>query len=296
VIALGDTATKYPVTALLDRAFPGRLLIGDVNIVAAATAIYAASLERDPSDETRVEESISHYLSPYQALSDLPLQTEDGQELPVVTAVSIKSAVPATAGAAADGNSGPEAASRSAPEPVASVAAAKEMIERGRNLIHEATQLLQRLDLENQATEPPDQVSEQSDGQVLMDQAENMLARGLYAEAVSLAHRAHEEARLDGGVFARMLRVHVNASLAFNEPEQYDDAIKLLMCAHSHDRTEQSVHKALAARHVQHANAMSEQEPIVAIRAAELALRFEPKNQDAQALLEKLRSALPKAE
>src|SRR5258705_11616517 len=89
-----------------------------------------------------------------------------------------------------------------------------------------------------------------------------------------------------------MLKVHVTAGLALHEPDQYEDAIKLLMCAHSHDRTDKSVHRALAARHYMHARAMHERnDEAAALEAVNDALRFDPKHQEAVALLVQLKSA-----
>lgn len=136
---------------------------------------------------------------------------------------------------------------------------------------------------------PATTAAEPNGGDVLMTQAEDLLGRGLHVEAVNLAHRAYEEASLDGGIFARMLRVHLKAALALDQPEQYTDAIQLLMCAHSHDQTDRSVHQALATRHFQHARAMHERgDDDAALTAVKIALRYDPKHSEAQSMFDLL--------
>src|SRR5262249_2607359 len=130
--------------------------------------------------------------------------------------------------------------------------------------------------------------SERATAQLFMSQAEEFLARGDHLEAVALSHRAYQEANLDTAIFAGMLRIHVLVGLAMSSPEQYSDAIETLMCAHSHDQTDKSVHRALAARHLQHAEAMQEQDPNSAMAAIKEALRYDPKHEGALALFGEL--------
>jgi hypothetical protein len=295
VVALGDTATRYPVTALLEQAFPGKLMISDAGLIAAGAAAYSAWLDRNPAD-TAPGPDMSYYLTPYQPHPDLLVPEEVGP--PVVSAIAVDQAIgfgpesktiPTAASTDAPGRSGAEPAGGR----TVTVAAAKEVSERLRSQIEEATQLLQRLDPEKNAPPVVERPTGESGAQILMDQAEDMLTRGLYLEAVSLAHRAHEEARRDGAIFSRMMRVHVNASLALDQPEQYVDSIQLLMCAHSHDRTDPAVRRALATRHLRHAGAMRGCDEKAALAAVQKALRFDPKHDEALTLLEELRGVPP---
>ena len=295
VVALGDTAVRHPVTALLAQAFPGKVKAGDINTIAAAAATYSAWLQRKSTDGG-VDRHLSFYLSPYQGPAGLALQQLDGASLPIVTEVTVEGTATAPARASEPDSAPATPTGGNAPVPDA-VATAREMIERGRNLIEEAGRLLQRLEPGSPAAGEQAAAATQEDddtgaAQIFMDQAEELLARGRYAEAVNLAHRAYAEASLDGKIFAAMLRVHVTAALAMHEPDQYEDSIKLLLCAHSHDRTDKSVHRALAARHYMHAQAMHERnDEAAAMEAVNEALRFDPKHQEAQDLLGQIKNA-----
>src|SRR5262249_2911814 len=266
VVALGDTAVRQPVTALLAQAFPGKGQAGRIKTIspaptrnpgeittsAAAAATYSAWLQRK-SRAGGVDRHLSFYLSPYQEPAGLALQQLDGASLPIVTEVTVEGTATAPARASEPDSAAATPAGGNAPVPDAG-ATAREMIERGRNLIEEAGRLAQRPAPGSPGGGRPAAAATQEDddtgaAQIFMDQAEELLARGRYAESVNLAHRAYAEASLDGEIFAAMLRVHVTAALAMHEPDQYEDSIKLLLCAHSHDRTDKSVHRALAARH-----------------------------------------------
>jgi actin-like ATPase involved in cell morphogenesis len=304
VIAVGDTATKDPMLAMLAQAFPGKVRVGEIGVIAAAAATYSAWLEPLSADEVQFDKQLSYYLSPYAARPVSPIEAPDGKAVgpQVVSDIAVEEMI-ATGGPARAGETNPFAPARDAPamdtplssaddESVNKVAAAKELIERGRSLIEEAGRLLQNLDSPEEASDPiDDQSHERGTAQLFMTQADDFLSRGRYLEAVALAHRAYQEANLDATIFAGMLRVHVSAAMAMDKPEQYSDAIQTLMCAHSHDQTDKSVHQALAARHYQQAQAMEKQDPKSAMVAVNEALRFDPKHQHALAMFEILAKA-----
>jgi tetratricopeptide (TPR) repeat protein len=190
-----------------------------------------------------------------------------------------------------------QAAGANDASPTVTVAAAKDLIERGRQLFDELAKIVERAEAEDSKPDAAaeesksgaaDDSGEPSGAAILMEQAEDMLSRGLYAEAVNLAHRAYAEASFDHDIFTAMLNVHVNAAALLDQQEKYADAIHLLMCAHSHDRTDRTVQRALAARHLQHARAMRGHDDAAAIEAVKEALRFDPKHPEAVAMFDEL--------
>ena len=293
VIALGDTATRPPVAAFLAHAFPGKVMIGDLGTVAAASAVYSAWLERLPNGAD-LGIDLSHYLSPYEGPElSLDQPQSDGADPPLISGILVEE----IASPAAPTPPGTSASARDQPPPKMSDAdaavrgrsaadTAKELIEQRR--YPEAIAVLQRLASESKDTRPPPEASSNAP-EVLMLQAESFQERGLYMEAVALSHQAYEESGRQGELFARMLGVHIKAAAALSEPEQYDDAIRILMCAHTHDQTDRGVHQALAARHYGHALAMHAAADDAAAREAVLeALRFDPKSPQALALSDEL--------
>ncbi len=312
VIALGDTAARYPAAPLLGQIFPGKVMIGDVNTVAAAAAVYSNSLATSGG---RVEKDLSFYLSRYQPLADPPIaESAEAAPPPVVTDIAFEGTAPAglsdtyletgvEAGAAAGHGPGSVAlpemlpALGAAPATEAAMAGTKDLRELGRQLIEVGTQILQGLKPETPSqpaasrTAPPAPAEPETDlsaAEMLMQQAQDLLRRSLYAEAVNLSHRSYAEASFDAEIFAAMLRVHVDAAVALNEPEQYEEAIRILMCAHSHGRTDRLVQRAIAARHLQHARAMLPQDDKAALAAVREALRFDPKDSEALAIFDQL--------
>ena len=72
-------------------------------------------------------------------------------------------------------------------------------------------------------------------------------------------------------------------------PEEYDNAVHVLMCARDHDPTDRSVHEALGERHYLHAVAMRQQnDKVQALAATNLALANAPKHPGANRLLQEL--------
>src|SRR5205823_3325030 len=141
---LGDNAIRHPISTMLAQAFPGRVQVGDIGTVAAAAATYSGWLERKSEASAN---QLSYYLTPYEAPSVGALDWLDGKDPgpPVVTNVTIEeAAAPPSAGGAAPASAsanGPmtgEASASAGSESANTVAAAKDLIERGRGLIEEA--------------------------------------------------------------------------------------------------------------------------------------------------------------
>jgi actin-like ATPase involved in cell morphogenesis len=301
VIALGDTATRYPVAAMLAQAFPGKVRVGEAGLIAAAAANYSAWLERGSGKSGQIDRHLSLYLSPYQAQPALSIDQLDGKSSapPVVSDIAVDEVVsaggivravdPNAVVASREASTTDAGSSNADDESATAVTAAKELIERGRSLIEEAGRLLQNVESRQGTVEAKDdEPLEKTAAQLFMSQAEEFITRGRYLDAVALAHRAYQEDNLDAATLAGMLRIHVLAGLAMDKPEQYSDAIQTLMCAHSHDQTDKSVHRALAARHLRHAQAMKERDPKSAMAAVKDALRFDPKHEESQALFDLL--------
>jgi tetratricopeptide (TPR) repeat protein len=86
-----------------------------------------------------------------------------------------------------------------------------------------------------------------------------------------------------------MMKIHTDAGLGLSAPEQYEDAIRILTCAYSHDQTDRTVHKAMSERHYLHATAMFKLSNFDrALEAAQKALEFDPKHVQANELLAEL--------
>jgi hypothetical protein len=123
----------------------------------------------------------------------------------------------------------------------------------------------------------------------LIQQALAMINTGRFAEAVATSHRAYDMAPADFDVFSKMMKIHVDASLGLDRPEEYDTAITILKCAHGHDQTDRLVHKALAERHYMHAVAMRNLNNVSsALSIGNIALSFDPKHDGANRLMEEL--------
>jgi len=289
VIAIGDKATRYPGAALLAQTFPGKVMIGNARTVAAAAAAYSGWLVDGSAD---ARHPLTTYFSAFDPDAKPAAVGSESDAPPVVTAVSITpidGAPEAPTAAAVEMNA--DAQDGASGAPATTVATAKDLIERGRHLIEVASQMLHELDGKAPLAEAEDESAEAGPADVLIAQAESLLARGLHLEAVSLAHRAYAEANFNGRIFAAMLRIHVEAAMALDQADGYEDSIRLLMCAHSHDRTDQSVHRALAARHLKHAQAMLDSDSKAAFAAVMDALRFDPKHADALSLFDRLSGA-----
>jgi hypothetical protein len=123
-----------------------------------------------------------------------------------------------------------------------------------------------------------------------LQRAEAALRAGQIQEAINLAHQAYDEDKLDPDVFEGMMRIHADAGRSLDRPEEYESAVRLLECAHHHDRTDRSIHRALADRHYQHAIVLRSRGDVAGARKIirERALFFEPSHPGANQLLQEL--------
>ncbi len=127
-----------------------------------------------------------------------------------------------------------------------------------------------------------------------LQQARSLLNAGRFVEAVARSHEAYDQAQEDPEVFAGMMKIHADAGLALNQPEEYAAALKILGCAHNHDQTDRSIHQALAERHFKHAIAQQNLNNLSqSLEAIDKTLQFNPKHSEANRLLEELSSEEP---
>ena len=127
-----------------------------------------------------------------------------------------------------------------------------------------------------------------------LQQAQSLLNAGEFFAAVDLSHRAYEQDPDDPVVFESMMKIHAEAGLRLDRPEEYNAALRILNCAHSHDQTDATIHKALGERHYRHAVALRNlNNTAKAIEAAHSALSFDPKHSGANDLLRQLASEQP---
>lgn len=130
---------------------------------------------------------------------------------------------------------------------------------------------------------------------MMIHKAQALLNTGRFLEAVQLTHEAYTRAPGDPDVFMSMMRLHAEASLKLDRPEEYETAIRILKCAHGHDQTDRLIHKALAERHYAHAVAMRNLNNLSkALSITNLALSFDPKHPAANRLLDELTSGTPR--
>lgn len=293
VLALGHTAVRSPVSDSLDRLFPGKVEIAIPGSVAVGAALYGRML--DPEAEKPID--LSHYLSPFTPPESAEGRSADGPVVPFVTTIRVEDpgSTRETSGglpngtaarmddpSAANGQSSVDAPGASPVDALAD--AATELIKQGR--FRDAARVLERMPSGTAATNQPAPAHTPNP---LVLEAEVMLSQGRVLEAIALSHKAYEEAQQDSAVFASMLSIHIEAGLSLSRPEDYEDAISVLMCAYAHDQTDRSIQKALAARHYQHGQALDQlNKAAEAIEAASQAVRFDPKHEHALALLDKL--------
>ncbi len=125
--------------------------------------------------------------------------------------------------------------------------------------------------------------------QQYLEQARRRLEARQCEEAVALAHKAFEAAPEDPAVFDAMMQVHADAGLRLDRPEEFSAAVAILTCAHRHDQTNRTIHRAMCERHYRHAVAMlSSKEPAEALAALQAGLAYDPKHAGASQLLQEL--------
>lgn len=171
--------------------------------------------------------------------------------------------------------------------PDGGLAQVRRLLDQGR--VDEAEALLAQVADEVSTLRKEVQGAKPTGAQLLMRRARALLARGQGLEAVSVAHQAYDEAPDDPVVFSGMMAIHAEAALAMNQPEDYERSLQVLRCAHKHDQTDRSVHKAIAERHLIHAVAMGKRGNMAkALESVQAGLTFEPKHPELNRLLREL--------
>lgn len=283
LVAAGAVGSNSPATDLLAERFPVRR--ADAYLIAAGAALRGCqtlngSLECSMADITEVPET--YVVTPAPAV---PKISRDGSE--------IARMVPDNA--PSDSHQIRTDSTRTASGETVrldlnavSIGHARQLLAAGKkqeavaiiNVMQQEVQSLQEMLEQEEAMMLP---------RTLIRQAEAMLNTAAFFEAIQVAHRAYELAPADPEVFSRMMKIHADSGLAMTRPEEFDAAITVLSCAHRHDQTDRTIHRALAERHYMHAVAMRERNNISrAIDLADIALRFDPKHAGANALIEEL--------
>ncbi|MFL6211951.1 MAG: Hsp70 family protein [Pyrinomonadaceae bacterium] len=118
--------------------------------------------------------------------------------------------------------------------------------------------------------------------ELLMRQADDLLASRQFQEAVTVSHEAYALAGDDLVAFLKMINIHCRAAAAFDTLAGYPTAMQWLMCAYTHDRTNSAVHERIAERHFTHARQLADKaERESALKALEQCLTFKPDHAEA---------------
>jgi hypothetical protein len=282
-LLLGDDAIMAPVFDILAQGFRGRPKPANPDVVARGAVLYACQFA-----ERTIEPG--------------PLREEPAVGTPAVSAAPTQAAPPATRAISEEaGNfveivepkstviARPQLSEARAPEPpeALSLATVRQLVQEGRH--EEAKSVLDAIDREVDALRRELRKNAPTGPQLLIQQARRMLADRQYLEAIAVTHKAYEQAQDDPAVFAGMMKIHADVGLAMDKPEEYETAVQILGCAHSHDQTDRTIHQALSQRHFLHALAMKRLNNLSkALDVAQLALSFDPKHREANELLEKL--------
>ncbi|MBI4870765.1 MAG: Hsp70 family protein [Candidatus Riflebacteria bacterium] len=121
-------------------------------------------------------------------------------------------------------------------------------------------------------------------------EAYRFLEKKQYLNAMDASHRAHQLNSDDPEILRGMMEVHRLAATAADSRASFQEAIQWLSCAHSHDQTDVSIHRALAQRYFTHARAvlhdLDDRED--AVRWLERGLEWSPEDPEANELLHQL--------
>ncbi len=289
----GGVANSSPVTNILTHSLGDKPEPTGQNIVAVGAALQACQIGNDPSPPVVPEEITDtkqngRRTTPLPeldaALDHLERETTSEENRPFVKVIDTETRP----------DPEPEIPTGPAGEPSEPTrfTQVRELIEQGR--YREAGILLDNIaqevdDLRGEIRRQTPEKVPLTGSQKLIERADLMLTAGRFAEAVSLTHHAYQGAPTDPIVFSGMMRVHAEAGLAMDKPEQYEQALSVLECALRHDQTDRSIHHALAQRHYMHAMAMNKlNNPQKTLEAVKQALIFAPKHEAANKLLRQL--------
>ncbi|MCP3961111.1 MAG: Hsp70 family protein [bacterium] len=273
-LLVGSVAKTLPVSDLLRAAFDGRPRPAPSGIVTLGALVEACHRAERPV-RLRIPSAAKAFEEYEPAETGAPdrLLTAAGTEPGGFVSVELDLSTPAE-----------PVAETASPEPVpragGDLADARRLLEKGRP--QEAESLLRGISREAEALLG----GIRSARLKLLDGARDALERGDIAQAVARSHEAYRLAPNDPAVFKGMMAIHVQAGLALDQPHEYERAIQVLQCAHGHDQTDTTVHKAMADRHFQHALHMRKLNNLKkAHESAQAALSYYPKHENAGSLL-----------
>lgn len=127
-----------------------------------------------------------------------------------------------------------------------------------------------------------------------LSRAHDLLDARDFPQAVVETHRAYQFDPETPAVFQQMIDIHCQAAMAYDSPEGYPTAMKWLMCALSHDRTNQEIHQRIAERSYLHASQVAAGGDIDgALRALEECLYYDRDHAGANALRDRLSKREP---
>lgn len=292
-LLVGGAARMPPVSDYLSRAFeslpraaPGALVSFGALLEACRLTGQPIQLPEIPADpEVAPDDSGGADLSPIR-VSERPASEEAG-ETRLVHVDELPSERPSVRREPAAERPAPEVEATEGTEGGSGAAEVRRLLEEGR--IEEAEALLEAMDREIRSLRSDLEASKPTEAQRLIQQARALLASGNDAQAVSLSHKAYDEDPADPAVFAAMMKIHTEVGLALDKPEEYEDSLRILRCAHNHDQTDRSIHRAIAERHLRHAAAMRKRNNRAkALEAVQAGLTFEPKHPELNRLLKEL--------
>lgn len=278
VLLTGDAATSYPVANVIWEAWPGKVALLDEEVIAIGAVVAAAEnagVNLEPSARSGFTSSADLRGLDVAAVSPSADADRSSQFTEVV---SLEEAL-----------TRPPMPTLDRPKVQADrLAEIRSLADEGRT--EEAIQLLEVLSDEIAALRNELRSRAPiSRAQQLIRQGQAMVVNGAFFEAVQLSHQAYAEAPHDARVFAGMMKIHADAGLGMNKPEQYEQAIQILTCAHGHDQTDRTIRQAMAERLFVHASAMhrlhnSER----ALEAVKRALTYDHKHAGANELATEL--------
>ncbi|HYK01201.1 MAG TPA: Hsp70 family protein [Thermoanaerobaculia bacterium] len=277
VLLVGDVATTHPVDNIVWEAYPNRVARTDPNVIALGALIAAAdsaNVTLPQSNRAGFEISADLHGPPRVPASS---RTNGNAQFSEVTA--IEGLVQKTPGTPPEPPR-PPASSERFSEVRALMAQAR--YREAEQLVATMSRELEELRVELKSLTP-------TRPQQLLQQAQALVVDGRFSEAVQLAHQAYATAPHDAIVFSGMMKIHADAGLGLNRPDEYEDAVHILTCAYGHDQTDRAIHKALAERHYLHARAMQRLNNFDrSLEAAKQALMFEPRHVDTKELVAEL--------
>lgn len=275
VLLVGSSSGMSPVSDILSEAFAGKAQRTDPLIIASGAAHHAQQRAGDVPEPRNAQtgklvQPIAESTSVSETVSQSPAKTHD-IEGSFVTIVKSEQKPP-----------GPTHSRQAQPLAITS----DRRLDLARNLIEQGRRDEARRLLDNVAGEVEELRSRlaNDDGQELsrirIEQAIEMVALGYdFGRAIELTHRAYSDSPDDPEVFEGMLKVHTQAALQMAKPEEYENSIRILNCALSHDQTDQGIRQAIAERQYQHALAICDlKEPAEVFAIVDGALALDAKH------------------